>query len=102
MFDFSWAEIVVVALVGLVVIGPSDLPKVIRFIKKTISKVKNVSREFTKSILDEGEINSLKKEAEEVNQDLKQIVDLEGNLQDTYDVSDIYDELNRPDSSNKK
>ena len=30
MFDFAWSEIAIIAVVALVVIGPKDLPKVLR------------------------------------------------------------------------
>jgi sec-independent protein translocase protein TatB len=45
MFD-SWSEIFVIALVALVVIGPKDLPKVLRTIGQWVGKAKRVSYEF--------------------------------------------------------
>lgn len=30
MFDFSWSEILLIGVVALVVIGPKDLPRVLR------------------------------------------------------------------------
>ncbi len=39
------------------------------------------------------EIGGLKDEVNKLNQDIKKIVDLDGNLQDTYDISDIMPEI---------
>ena len=81
MFDFSWAEIIVVALVGLLLIGPDELPSVIRSCKNVIKKVKEIGSDFTSSILESDEIRT--------------IIDLEGNEQETYDMSDIMGEIEK-------
>lgn len=51
MFD-SWSEIFVIALVALVVIGPKDLPKVLRTIGQWVGKAKRVSYEFKRHVDD--------------------------------------------------
>ncbi len=51
MFD-SWSEIFVIALVALVVIGPKDLPKVLRTVGQWIGKAKRVSYEFKRHVDD--------------------------------------------------
>jgi sec-independent protein translocase protein TatB len=51
MFD-SWSEIFVIALVALVVIGPKDLPKVLRTVGKWVGKAKRVSYEFKRHVDD--------------------------------------------------
>ena len=93
MFDLSFAEITIVAIIALLVIGPKDLPKAISFIKKITAKVKNLTNEFTSSISDIDEISDLKEEANKINKDLKTIIDLDGNEQPTYDLSEIIDEI---------
>ena len=51
MFD-SWSEIFVIALVALVVIGPKDLPKVLRTVGQWVGKAKRVSYEFKRHVDD--------------------------------------------------
>ena len=51
MFD-SWSEMFVIALVALVVIGPKDLPKVLRTIGQWVGKAKRVSYEFKRHVDD--------------------------------------------------
>lgn len=91
MFEFSWPEMLVVAVVALLVVGPEELPSVIRNCKKIITKIKSVAKEFTDSITEIDEIKDIKSEAKKLNDDLKIIIDLEGNKQQTYDISDIMD-----------
>lgn len=48
MFDFGigYTEIFVVALVAILVIGPKDLPHVLRAVGKTVGKMRSMAREF--------------------------------------------------------
>jgi sec-independent protein translocase protein TatB len=69
MFDFAWSEILVIALVALVVIGPKDLPRVLRTLGKWVSKARVVAREFQSSVeqmIRESELDEARKEIEKV------------------------------------
>lgn len=48
MFDFGigGSEILVIAVVALVVIGPKDLPRVLRMIGRMMASVRGMAREF--------------------------------------------------------
>jgi sec-independent protein translocase protein TatB len=46
MFDFSWSEILLIGVVALVVIGPKDLPRVLRTVGQWASRARAVAREF--------------------------------------------------------
>ena len=48
MFDFGigYTEMFVVAVVAIIVIGPKDLPKVLRALGKTVAKMRGMAREF--------------------------------------------------------
>jgi sec-independent protein translocase protein TatB len=52
MFDIGWTEMAVIALVALMVIGPKDLPRVMRMAGQWARKARSLSREF-QSGLDE-------------------------------------------------
>jgi sec-independent protein translocase protein TatB len=95
MFDLSWSELMVVGVVGLVVIGPEELPAIVRNCKKIMAQIKQVSKEFTDSITEMDEFKDLKEEAKKLNEDIKTIVDLDGNVQRTYDISDIMPEIEK-------
>jgi sec-independent protein translocase protein TatB len=71
MFDFGigYTEIVVVVLVALIVIGPKDLPRVLRAFGKTMAKMRGMAREF------QGHLDSAMREAglDEVKKDLQSL-----------------------------
>lgn len=48
MFDFGigYTELLVIALVAIIVIGPKDLPKVLRAFGRTTAKLRGMAREF--------------------------------------------------------
>ena len=46
MFDIGWPELFIIAVVVLLVVGPKDLPKVLRTVGHLVGKVKAITREF--------------------------------------------------------
>lgn len=69
MFDFAWSEIAVIAAVALVVIGPKDLPRVLRAVGKWVGKARVVAREFQSSVdqmIREAELEEVRRNVEEV------------------------------------
>jgi sec-independent protein translocase protein TatB len=67
MFDIGWSELLVIGIVALVVIGPKDLPKVLRALGSMMSKVRSMANEFQGQFQDamrDAELADLKKQAE--------------------------------------
>ncbi|MGZ8996802.1 MAG: Sec-independent protein translocase subunit TatA/TatB [Rhodospirillales bacterium] len=54
MLDLSWQELFLIAVVALVVIGPKDLPQVMRSVAGFVRKAKGL-RAFKKSVRDDEE-----------------------------------------------
>ena len=50
MFGLGWAEMMVVAVVALIVIGPKELPVVFRKLGQFVGKAKAMAREFTSAM----------------------------------------------------
>ncbi|MFK0165357.1 Sec-independent protein translocase protein TatB [Rhizobium sp. NPDC090279] len=46
MFDIGWSELVIIAVVALVVIGPKELPATLRTIGKMTTRARKVAGEF--------------------------------------------------------
>lgn len=67
MFDIGWSELVVIGIVALVVIGPKELPGVLRMMGQWMTKVRRMASEF------QGQFNEAMREAEMA--DLKKQVD---------------------------
>src|SRR5215469_11658460 len=67
MFDFSWSELLVIGIVALVVIGPKELPGVLRTLGQWMTKVRRMAGEFQSQFQDairEAELADLKKEVD--------------------------------------
>lgn len=58
MFDIGWSELVVIGVVALIVIGPKELPGVLRTIGQWMGKVRRMAAEF------QGQFNEAMREAE--------------------------------------
>ena len=52
MLDIGWSEMLVIVVVALIVIGPRDLPGVLRTVGRWIGKVRSLSREFQRNLND--------------------------------------------------
>jgi sec-independent protein translocase protein TatB len=46
MFDIGWSEILVIAVVAIVVVGPKELPRMLRSFGKTMGTVRRMSNDF--------------------------------------------------------
>ena len=69
MFDIGWDELLVIAIVALVVIGPKDLPHAFRIAGRWMARARTMAREFQSHIDDlmqESELNDLKREISDV------------------------------------
>jgi len=50
MFDFAWSEMALIGVVALIVIGPKDLPRVLRTVGTYVRKARAIAHEFQGSI----------------------------------------------------
>ena len=67
MFDFSWSELALIGVVALVVIGPKDLPRVMRTVGLWVGKARTIAREFQSSLdqmIRESELEEMRKSVE--------------------------------------
>lgn len=44
MFNFNWSEILLILIIALVVIGPKDIPKVMKFLGYWVAKLRQLIR----------------------------------------------------------
>lgn len=67
MLDFSWSHILILMVVALVVVGPKDLPRLMRIVGQWMGKARAMANEFRKSFDDmarQSELDELRKEIE--------------------------------------
>jgi len=83
MLDIGWSELLVVAVVAIVVVGPKDLPPMMRALGRSLSKMRKMAGEF------QGQFNEALKEAE--LDDVKKSFD---ELRGLNPINEIKDSLN--------
>jgi sec-independent protein translocase protein TatB len=67
MFGFAWSELILIGAVALVVIGPKDLPKVMRTAGQWSRKLRFLASDFQRHLDDmirQSELDEVKREAE--------------------------------------
>ena len=70
MLDLGFQEFLLIAFVLLIVVGPKDLPKVLRSITAFVRKLRSMASDFHSGIDDlanEAEISDLRKEVSNIN-----------------------------------
>ncbi len=82
--SFGFLELIVIGIVALIVVGPQDLPRLMREIGKVFAKMKRMAMEFTSAfdqMAREAEMEELRREMQELRknnpvQQFKDEVDL--------------------------
>ena len=96
MFDFGWQEFLVVAFVLVLVVGPKDLPKVLRAFTKFTSQARRMSSEFSRSLqemADDEELKDVKKVLQDAKSgDFDEISEMFGDSM-TEDIKSVGKEL---------
>jgi sec-independent protein translocase protein TatB len=84
MLDFSWSHILILLIVALVVVGPKDLPRLMRIVGQWMGKARAMADQFRKSFDDmarQAELDELRKEID--------------NLRNERPLADVERDLNR-------
>ena len=68
MFDIGWGELLVIGIVALVVIGPKELPGVLRMLGQGMTKIRRMASEFQgqfQEAMREAEMHDIKKQVDD-------------------------------------
>jgi len=74
MFDISWTEFLLIGVVALIVIGPKELPAVLRTLGQWTRKVRSMAADFQgqfQEAMREAEMADLKKQVDDIAHDIK-------------------------------
>ncbi|GAA0589681.1 Sec-independent protein translocase protein TatB [Paenochrobactrum glaciei] len=85
MLDIGWSEILVIAVVMIVVVGPKDLPKMLRAFGKATSRMRTTANEFKR------QFDDALKEAE--LDDVKTIIDETRKLDPRGKMTQVFDPI---------
>ncbi len=88
MFDLSWSEILVIAVVAIVFIGPKELPAALRALGKWTAKARTMAREFQNNVdemVRESELDEIRKQVQNIEsgaleREIERTVDPKGEL----------------------
>ena len=79
MLDIGWSELLVVAIVAVVVVGPKDLPKLMRTFGFYAGKVRRMAADFQRQFneaIAESEADEVRKNLEAIKSDMGPVPDL--------------------------
>jgi len=84
MFDIGWSELLLIGGVALVVIGPKDLPRALRTLGQTTSKMRRMAADFQR------QFNEAMREAdmEEFRKGVSDVVDTARDLKNNFNPID--------------
>ncbi len=71
MFDIAWSKLMIIGVVALIVIGPKDLPAVLRTVGELVGKLRRMADEFR------GQFNEAMREAnlDDIKKDMSDLGD---------------------------
>ena len=83
MFDIGWSEMMVVAVLTLLIMGPKELPNTLRTVSKWVKKAKGLAREFQSGVDDvirESDLQDARKalegsNSESIRKTLEEVID---------------------------
>ena len=103
MLDIGWQELMVVAILAIIVIGPKDLPRALRTVMKGIRKVRGVAKEFQSGVdemVREADLDDLRQELTKVadgdiQKTIVDSIDPDGDLTKEMDMSKVQEEMDK-------
>ncbi|WP_420565395.1 Sec-independent protein translocase protein TatB [Thalassobaculum sp.] len=93
MFDLGWQEFILIAIITVIVVGPKDLPRVVRSISQWVRKARSMAREFQNSLEEvarEAELEDVRREVQSISKDgigksLEKQFDPDGSVRSTVE-----------------
>jgi sec-independent protein translocase protein TatB len=102
MFDLGWAELLVIGIVALIIIGPKDLPVVFRRVGQFVGKMRGMAREFSSAMNQAADQSGMREMSSDLNRTIKAATNPVGTAMDS--VKDAASSLTNidPDSETGK
>ena len=106
MFDISWTEFLLIGIVALIVIGPKELPAVMRSLGQWTRKIRSLAADFQNQFheaMREAEMADLKKQVDDMASDIKTYDPLKDVRADVEAIGKALDEsVKSPDKAADK
>ena len=91
MFSFGWSELTLTAIIIIIVIGPKEIPNLIKQVGSFTKSLKKITREFKSSLNEIANDDELKK----VKDTLTDIKDMKDNVNPKKVVNDQLDSIKK-------
>ncbi len=103
MFDIGWQELFIVAVLGLIVVGPKDLPRALRTVMGLVRKGRMLARDFQDGldeVVREADLDDMKNKIENLSDDditskVQDALDPTGGLADDLGMTEIQEDLDQ-------
>ena len=108
MFSFGWSEIALTFVVVVIIIGPKEIPNLLRQIGNFTKSIKKISREFKSSIneiAEDSELKSVKDSLKDINnikKDLDPSKEINEQIDSIKKTTEIFDKEIQSLNNNKK
>ena len=89
MLSFGWSEIILTLVVIIIVVGPKEIPNLLRQLGSFSKSIKKITREFKKSLNDIAEESDLK----EVKKSISEIKNIKKDLDPTKEINKELDSI---------
>ena len=111
MFSFGWSEIALTVIIVVIVVGPKEIPNLLRQLGSFSKSIKKISREFKSSlneITEDGELKSVKdtiKDIHNIKKDLDPTKEIKKEISSVKDTVSVFEneinELKSPEEKTK-
>jgi len=97
MFSFGWSEIALTVIIIVIVVGPKEIPNLLKQVGSFSKSIKKISREFKKSLNDIAEESDLKDvkdsilEIKKIKKDLDPTQDFKKDFQSIKDTANVFE-----------
>ena len=91
MFSFGWSELTLTAIIVIIVVGPKEIPNLLKQIGSFSKSLKKITREFKSSLNEIVNDDELKK----VKDTLTDIKDIKDNVDPKKEVIDQIDSIKK-------
>ena len=97
MFSFGWSEIALTVIIIVIVVGPKEIPNLLKQFGSFSKSIKKISREFKKSLSDIAEESDLKSfkdsisEIKNIKKDLDPTQEIKKDFETIKDTSAVFE-----------
>ena len=103
MFDIGWQELFIVAILAVIVVGPKELPRVLRTVMGVVRKARGLARDFQDGLDDvvrEADLDDMKKQIGsladgDLAKTVEDALDPNGDIAKELDMTEVQDDIGK-------